>query len=431
MLHFIRFGNKKGHKPLPHAHRLSDAQCVKRSGLFDAEWYLLEYPDVAESKADPLQHYLKLGAFEGRSPSPYFDSKWYLSEYPDIVGINPLVHYIRFGKKEGRKPLSPSSLSKYAASDPSPSLIRRFVLEVRKLKDLLMIKVRGSILGLIRKWNRIEEVWSDSLGFDVPQVSILIPTYGDLMNIEKVLQSMLNYPASTSYEVLIINDDPAKRRDLNDWVQDQSDLLRLTRSRVFASSMNVGFVPSINILSRKAKGEWLFLLNDDTQICSPHWLDALVETIRSDKNIGAVGSLLLFPDSNLVCHAGLYPIVYADGNIWNACFYKHFNRNYHEVNVQKEVPMLTGAALLMAKGLFEKMGRLDEVFRSAGGFDDADLSNRLTQKGYKLVYVPESMIYHYEGQTNQKMGSYNQHLRTNQGYYTIKWETFLKKRYKL
>lgn len=77
--------------------------------LFDAGWYLSRYPDVAASKSDPLTHYLRFGAAEGRDPSQVFSTRKYLSKYPDVAAtaINPLVHYFRYGKHEGRRPVSP------------------------------------------------------------------------------------------------------------------------------------------------------------------------------------------------------------------------------------------------------------------------------------------------------------------------------------
>jgi len=82
---------------------------LKASGLFDEAWYLFEYPDVAEAGIDPVVHYLRFGAEEGRNPSPKFDTTFYLSTNPDVASseINPLVHYIRFGVEEGRKAFSP------------------------------------------------------------------------------------------------------------------------------------------------------------------------------------------------------------------------------------------------------------------------------------------------------------------------------------
>ncbi|MBL3599980.1 MAG: hypothetical protein JMN25_08930 [gamma proteobacterium endosymbiont of Lamellibrachia anaximandri] len=79
---------------------------LKDSGLFDESWYLAEYPDVAEAGIDPVQHYLRYGASEGRNPSPKFDTTFYLTTNPDIAQaeINPLVHYFRYGREEGRLP---------------------------------------------------------------------------------------------------------------------------------------------------------------------------------------------------------------------------------------------------------------------------------------------------------------------------------------
>ena len=85
--------------PLEALRSIRDSILVKKSGLFDAEWYLEQNKDVAEAKADPVRHYLKFGWREGRNPSPDFDTKKYLEERPDVsaAGICPLVHYIKFG----------------------------------------------------------------------------------------------------------------------------------------------------------------------------------------------------------------------------------------------------------------------------------------------------------------------------------------------
>lgn len=82
----------------------NDLSLIRSSGLFDREWYLKIYPDVAKAKVDPMLHFLRNGGFEGRDPSPNFSIKWYLDTYPDVksAGINPLVHYLRYGRKEGR-----------------------------------------------------------------------------------------------------------------------------------------------------------------------------------------------------------------------------------------------------------------------------------------------------------------------------------------
>ena len=82
-----------------------DFQGIRKSQLFDKDWYLIVNPDVQRAGADPVTHYMLHGAFEGRDPGPKFSSSQYLEDYEDVKlsGMNPLVHYLRFGDKEGRK----------------------------------------------------------------------------------------------------------------------------------------------------------------------------------------------------------------------------------------------------------------------------------------------------------------------------------------
>ncbi|WP_211341201.1 glycosyltransferase [Paracoccus methylarcula] len=82
-----------------------DADDIRKSGLFDRDWYLSTYPDVAMSGMPPLAHFLQIGARLKRDPGPDFDTAGYLEEYRDIekAGINPLLHYIQHGRDEGRQ----------------------------------------------------------------------------------------------------------------------------------------------------------------------------------------------------------------------------------------------------------------------------------------------------------------------------------------
>jgi len=82
------------------------ARELMQSGLFDAAWYVREYPDVKENGRAPVEHYLEEGYLHGYRPNPFFDTRWYLQRYEDVrrAGINPLVHYLENGYREGRNP---------------------------------------------------------------------------------------------------------------------------------------------------------------------------------------------------------------------------------------------------------------------------------------------------------------------------------------
>lgn len=80
---------------------------IKKSKLFDANYYLRNYPDVRKADIEPLKHFVKYGYLEGRNPSENFCTSYYQEKNPDVKesGLNPLVHYILYGKKEGRQPI--------------------------------------------------------------------------------------------------------------------------------------------------------------------------------------------------------------------------------------------------------------------------------------------------------------------------------------
>lgn len=84
--------------------RAEDLAAIRTSKLFDAEWYLKQYPDVAASGIDPIEHYLWVGAALGRDPSPDFSTRAYLTANPDVAsaGVNPLLHYAVTGQREHR-----------------------------------------------------------------------------------------------------------------------------------------------------------------------------------------------------------------------------------------------------------------------------------------------------------------------------------------
>ncbi len=81
-----------------------DYEIIKRSHLFDENWYSKEYLEGKPS--DSIKHYIDVGCEKNYNPTPHFNTAWYLEKNPDVKksGMNPFVHYIMHGRKEGRAP---------------------------------------------------------------------------------------------------------------------------------------------------------------------------------------------------------------------------------------------------------------------------------------------------------------------------------------
>jgi glycosyltransferase involved in cell wall biosynthesis len=116
----LRWPNLRNPREWREIHRASkDYEALAGSPLFDRKWYLTTHPDVAAAGMDPVLHYLRHGADEGRAPGPDFDGPEYLRANPDVAaaGMNPLVHFLRHGAYE-RRPLRRSGAPGEAAATP-------------------------------------------------------------------------------------------------------------------------------------------------------------------------------------------------------------------------------------------------------------------------------------------------------------------------
>lgn len=231
-----------------------EARIISRSRKFDGAWYLKKNPDVAAAKLDPLRHYLRFGAAEGRNPHPRFDTKAYLERNPDVAvsGVNPLVHSILHG---------------------------------------VAARTRAGDIALPQD--------------EQPLVSIVIPVHGKADVTEQCLSSIASCPTHVPYEVIVVDDaSPDATATM---------LARVRNLRVLTNTTNLGYLHSCNAGAALANGRYVVLLNNDTEV-EPGWLDALVDFAAAAADVGVVGAKLVYPDGTLQEAGG---IVWADGTGWN------------------------------------------------------------------------------------------------------------------
>jgi len=220
--------------------------------------------------------------------------------------------------------------------------------------------------------------------FDKVEVSIIIPVFNQFHFTQACLASVQEHRGSHAIEVIVVDDGSADATA--DFVPQMKGIVYLR------NETNAGFVGSCNRGAAKARGEYLLFLNNDTTV-KPGWLDALLETFQLEPRAGLVGSKLLFPDGRLQEAGG---IIWRDGSGWN--YGKFDDPKKPEYNYLRDVDYCSAACAMTPKSLFESIGGFDARYAPAY-YEDTDLSFKIRQNGYKVLYQPLSEVIHYEGAT--------------------------------
>ena len=222
-----------------------------------------------------------------------------------------------------------------------------------------------------------------------PKVSIIIPTKDKIEVLKKCINSILHRSSYEDYEIFIIDNQSTEEETLHYYeeLEDNQKIRILNYDRPFNySEINNYAVSMIN-------SGYLVFLNNDTEVISPDWLEAMLEFAQR-KDVGAVGALLYYPDDTIQ-HAGV--ILGIGGTAAHIfCRFPRDNNSgsFSRHKIIQNLSAVTGACLMMRKDTFEEVGGFDENYSHA--FNDIDLCLKIRRKEYLIIYTPYAELYHHE-----------------------------------
>ena len=224
-------------------------------------------------------------------------------------------------------------------------------------------------------------------------VSIIIPTKNGYKDVQRCVSSIIEKTTYQNYEIIMADNGSTDPKMHELYAEFEQQL----PGRFFVESIDIPFNFSTinNRAVKKAHGEYLLFLNNDTEVITENWLTLMVSFAQQER-IGCVGAKLLYPN-NTVQHAGV--ILGLGGVAGHGHYgYPHGDLGYFgRLAINVNYSAVTAACLLMKKADFDAVGGFEEAFTVA--FNDVDLCLKVQALGRDNVWLHEAELYHFESQT--------------------------------
>ena len=247
-----------------------------------------------------------------------------------------------------------------------------------------------------------------------PLISIVIANKDHVSDLRRCVSSILEKSTYEDYEIIIVENN-SEEKETFEYYEELQGNDRITIV-TYEGEFNYSAVNNLGV--RNAKGEYILLLNNDTQVITVNWMEELLMYAQRT-DVGAVGAKLYYADKTIQ-HAGVVLGLGAHRTAGHSHYKQHReNLGYMgRLCYAQDVSAVTGACLLVKKALYEEVGGLEEDF--AISLNDVDFCLKLREKGYLNVFTPFAELYHFEsvsrglddqGQKAQRYNRESEHFR--------------------
>ena len=253
-----------------------------------------------------------------------------------------------------------------------------------------------------------------------PLVSIIIPNKDAKTDLEKCIRSVKEKSSYKNYEILIVENNS----ETEEIFAYYKELSKDPAIRLLKWKKEFNYSAINNFAAKKARGEYLLFLNNDTEVITEDWIQELLG-ICQRPGTGAVGARLYYGD-HTIQHAGT---VIGIGGIAGHMFVNLPGERtgyMHKAALIQDLSAVTAACMLVKREAFEEVGGFEEQLSVA--FNDVDLCLRLREKGCLVVYNPYAELYHYESKSRGAEDS-KEKVRRFQSeieFMRCRWEKLLK-----
>lgn len=402
-----------GDGPLSGAYVRLVCRLVRRTGLFDEEWYSLVNPDEVGAGIDPVRHYVIHGDREGRWPmrlfdplhyrahaparcpkllnsllhyawlgryrgattSSWFDAGWYLNINRDVkfARMDPLRHFVDFGWAEGRLPSETFDREQF---------LRAMSKHGHGLGDSPFGKAVDPEAPSAEAWAKLAPPVHEG----PVAVNVIVPVYRGYAETLRCLHAVLSNPQKTAYELVVIN-DAGPDAALNAFLP---KLAARGLFRYYVNDTNLGFVGTVNRGMRLDRGRDVVLLNADAEPYGD-WLDRLRASAYREERVASVTPL---SNNATICS---YPRFNQDNPQTLELRGRELDGIAARVNAGVSVPAPTGVGFCMyiRRAALDAVGLFDEEAFGQGYGEENDFCQRAIHAGWRNLIAADTYVWHW------------------------------------